>query len=799
MMDLVRLPAAAGVPPTGRFMRVLRDIAMGRGPAGLPGRLALIVVILMISGVAVLAATPPAIRVVLDRNYPPYSFVSHDGRLQGIAVDQWNAWQRQTGIKVELQALDWAEAVGQMRAGGFDVIDLIVETEERRGYLDFTPPYAWIEADIFFRIPISGLTNLDTLRGFPVGVMAGDQHIDKLRAAGITTLVPFPNCEAMVAAAKERKINVFIADAGPGHYFLNKAGIEAEFRHSTPVFRDGLQRAVRKGNSGLLRTVTQGFAAIPPDELKRIDEKWFGRTVESYRQYLVYAGWFALGASGLIAVLVGWNRTLRMKVLQRTAALTESERRFRQIAENIDEAVWLATADLSQTLYVSPAYEAVWERARADLDGNPRSPAAELHPIDRARVLEAIEQGSDRGFEVEYRVVRKDGSVRWIRERGFPIQDEAGRAYRIAGIVEDITARKAAADVLRQAEDRMRLLIDTIPTLAWSIRPDGAVDFVNRPWLDYTGLSLDAVVTEPGQVIHPEDRIRVMTAWQADMAAERPFEAEMRLRRADGEYRWFLVRTAPLRDEHGGIVKWFGASVDLHDRREAEHSVRQRKQQLHELIRRLHTAREEEAKRIARELHDDLGQQLTALRLQLDTLDLFLSAATPEQRAQIASMHALVTHTIERVQSIAGELRLGHLDLLGLTAAIDWQLKEFSRRSAISCRVTRLDEIAHLSDAQNTAVYRILQEALTNIVRHAHATQVEVSLQAQPHQLTLEVRDNGCGITAAELSDHRSIGLLGMHERAQIVGGSVTITAGPDGGTRVSVKIPLAQPPRVLA
>jgi signal transduction histidine kinase len=183
--------------------------------------------------------------------------------------------------------------------------------------------------------------------------------------------------------------------------------------------------------------------------------------------------------------------------------------------------------------------------------------------------------------------------------------------------------------------------------------------------------------------------------------------------------------------------------------------------------------------------------------MELDGLEVNLAGATPHQRAQIARMRMVVNHTIEVVQEISGELRLGQLDVLGLTAAIDWQLKEFSRRSGIPCQVTRLDEITNLSDAQSTAVFRILQEILTNIVRHAGATGVEIGLLAGPDQLALKVRDNGRGITAAELSDRKAIGLLGMRERAQIIGGDVTITGGAGAGTTVLVRIPLHQTARL--
>lgn len=351
--------------------------------------------------------------------------------------------------------------------------------------------------------------------------------------------------------------------------------------------------------------------------------------------------------------------------------------------------------------------------------------------------------------------------------------------------------QRAAA--FEESEHRIRLLIDTIPTMAWSVRPDGAVDFINQRWLDYTGLSMEEELNEPARAMHPDDLAGAMEKWLAAMAAGDLFEDEMRLRRADGEYRWFLVRTAPLRDRNGKIIKWFGASVDIEDRKKAAEALRRSEQRLQALVGRLNTVREDEAKRIARELHDVLGQRLTALNMELADLETKLVDATPSQRAQIARINTAVDQTIEVVQELSSELRLGQLDVLGLTAAIEWQLKEFSRRSKIPCNVTRLDEIANLSDARNTAVFRILQEALTNIVRHAGATEVEVSLQSGPSQLVLKVRDNGRGITAAELNDRKAIGLLGMRERAQIVGGDFKIMGRAGVGTTVLVTIPLLQ------
>ncbi|HLY61477.1 MAG TPA: PAS domain S-box protein [Terriglobia bacterium] len=139
-------------------------------------------------------------------------------------------------------------------------------------------------------------------------------------------------------------------------------------------------------------------------------------------------------------------------------------------------------------------------------------------------------------------------------------------------------------DQLRKNEDRLRQIIDTIPTMAWSVRPDGVVDFLNQRWVDYSGLSLEQYVQEPTRPIHPDDIPRIMEKWQAGMAAGEPYEQEMRLRRADGEYRWFLVRTAPLRDQQGTIFKWYGVSIDIEDRKQANEELRQAEDRIRAIL-----------------------------------------------------------------------------------------------------------------------------------------------------------------------------------------------------------------------
>src|SRR6185503_8895452 len=157
------------------------------------------------------------------------------------------------------------------------------------------------------------------------------------------------------------------------------------------------------------------------------------------------------------------------------------------------------------------------------------------------------------------------------------LDDQRQGTERIGGasLAHEALESRRSDDTLRTSEDVLRMVIDTIPAMAWSVLPDGTVDFLNQRWMDYAGLSLQEYVKDPMQVIHPEDIPRVMEKWLIDMPAGRPYEDEMRLRRADGEYRWFLIRTVPLRDKQGNIVKWYGTSVDIEDRKRAEDALRE--------------------------------------------------------------------------------------------------------------------------------------------------------------------------------------------------------------------------------
>jgi len=190
-----------------------------------------------------------------------------------------------------------------------------------------------------------------------------------------------------------------------------------------------------------------------------------------------------------------------------------------------------------------------------------------FHPDDRLMEKWPAAMAAGKPFQTEARLRGTDGQYRWFLIRAVPLKDERGNIVKWYGLTVDIGD-------LKRAEDRVRLVINTIPTMVWTLRPDGTVDFVNQRSLDYSGLTLEEQLADPTSTLHPEDLPRVMEKWLADLATGEASEDEMRMRRADGEYRWFLIRTVPLRDEHGNVVKWYGVSIDIEDRKQAEEALR---------------------------------------------------------------------------------------------------------------------------------------------------------------------------------------------------------------------------------
>jgi signal transduction histidine kinase len=231
--------------------------------------------------------------------------------------------------------------------------------------------------------------------------------------------------------------------------------------------------------------------------------------------------------------------------------------------------------------------------------------------------------------------------------------------------------------------------------------------------------------------------------------------------------------------------------ADITDRKQAEEQLRTSREQLRELSLHLESTREEERTNVAREIHDELGQTLTGLKIDLSWLTKRLAGEQGLLPEKMKTMNELVDRAIQRVKKISGELRPGALDDLGIAAALEWQASEFEKIAEIKCEFSSDPEDIVLDSARSTAIFRIFQEALTNVARHAKATKVKATLREKTSKIVLRIRDNGKGIEKNQIDSPKAFGIMGMRERARALGGKVEITGSPGRGTTVAVSIPL--------
>jgi PAS domain S-box-containing protein len=390
------------------------------------------------------------------------------------------------------------------------------------------------------------------------------------------------------------------------------------------------------------------------------------------------------------------------------------------------------------------------------------------------------------------------GAALPIEANAAPIRDERDGIIGVVLTFRDITARKHSEEALRDSEERFHTFMNNSPVVAFIKDETGRYLFGNRAWAVQFGQGPEALLGKTDFDLWPEETARQFRhSDAAALQSDGPVEFTESGAHPDGSpWHWmvfkFLVRDAAGRRLVGGLA------LDITERKHAEEALKESRQQLRSLAAHLQSVREEERTRIAREVHDELGQLLTGFKMDLAWLDKRL-AGLPEHPVRaplidkVKTMSGLIDDMVRSVRKIAAELRPGVLDDLGLVAAMEWQAREFQARTGIECQYTSAVDAAPVNSDICTNVFRIFQETLTNVARHAGASRVTAHLSGGNGQLVLEVRDNGRGVTEAEKLNSHSFGLLGMRERAMMFGGGFQITGAPGQGTTVRVTVPVRE------
>ena len=398
--------------------------------------------------------------------------------------------------------------------------------------------------------------------------------------------------------------------------------------------------------------------------------------------------------------------------------------------------------------------------------------------------------------------VRADGSTYPIEFRlqrcgGVSGGNGDGMPQTVVAIGRDVSERLTATLMLHQSESRFRAIVSNTPGLVYQFRIHGNGD-IAFPYLSegchaLLGISAEVLQSDAGRflaLILPEDRPSYIADMTASAADKKSWNWVGRIWIEEWkDIKWINLRASP-RDLVDGGVQWEGIMTNVTQSKLEEAEVKQSRAQLAELSAHVETVKEQERTRIAREIHDDLGGNLTAIKMSLALLARRLPADA-QLLDKASYLDSLVDRTIESVHRISGDLRPSILDF-GLVAAIDWQAKEFEKQLGIACEFAANNKDIELHPDQATALFRIFQEALTNISKHANASRVQVELVRSSDCVRMQIVDNGRGIENADRLKSKSFGIRGMVERASGLGGDLSVTRGADCGSIVSVRVPLA-------
>jgi len=399
-----------------------------------------------------------------------------------------------------------------------------------------------------------------------------------------------------------------------------------------------------------------------------------------------------------------------------------------------------------------------------------------------------------------------------------------------------IRAREHTEKALSESESRLRMILDNNPYFMAVRDEDGVVLLANRRYAEFYGTTEDRIMGVPLKELHeavgmdPQELLQTLAADREVISSGAPMFGRERVFEQNGDLRWFRVSRIPVNMNGGNrcvlmiagemtrqiraeeamqrsheelerrveertadLVKAnddLKKAISAHEK--VEEALSDHRTKLQNLSAGLLSLLEEERTRISREVHDELGQSLTALKFDLSAMAKNLPEDQTVFDGKTGSMVKQVESILETVKKISRDLRPGILDDLGLPTAIEWQAKQFHERTGIPCRVALFPRDMEIDPERSTAIFRIFQEALTNVVRHARATDVKAALENRDGLLTLEVRDNGRGITQVQVSGSKSLGLIGIRERVRQLNGDVLIEGSPSAGTVIRVAIPAA-------
>lgn len=477
-------------------------------------------------------------------------------------------------------------------------------------------------------------------------------------------------------------------------------------------------------------------------------------------------------------------------------ALRESEAKYRTITENMKDVVWILDINTEHFTYISPSViklrgytpeEIMAENVNAALT---QESFESLKEITLQRTNEFLSnKGEIKYYTDQVEQPCKDGSTVWTEVvTNYHFNEQTGH-IEVHGVTRDLTKRKKIQDALIKSEERFRSTLDNMLEGCQILDSELKYIYINDAAEKHNHKSKDEMLGEKYNDIWPGiEETYVFSTIKKCLEKKESYQYENEFTFPDGTIGWFDLSIQPVPE---GV---FILSVDITQRKKVENEILNSREQLRALAASLEKLKEEERIHLSRELHDHLGQNLTGLKMDVAYLAKhFQKDKTIDRKSVIEKakgMSDLIDDLIKNVRKISSELRPNVLDYLGLVPAIEWQIEEFKKRTEINCIYKSNTKKIDLGMQINSSVFRIIQEAFTNVIRHSKATLVNFSIDEQSDAFYIKILDNGIGINIDEISNLRSLGVLGMKERTRNFNGKLHLENAQNGGTRLTLIIP---------
>lgn len=467
-----------------------------------------------------------------------------------------------------------------------------------------------------------------------------------------------------------------------------------------------------------------------------------------------------------------------------------------RMIEQANEGIWI----------MDTSFRVCWVNARAcGILGYPREDILGKTPFDflangqTESVMKLMEKAREGPLPVihERQFHHRDGSIIWALVNSSILTDSSGHHTGYLGMFMDITERKKAEQALRESEEKYHLLVENANE-GIIVAQDETIRFANKRTAEITGYSIEELVSSPFiDLIQPEDRKLVMGRYHNRLKGKKPPALyEFRILRKDSNSRWVDISSV--------LISWEGRPAtlnfltDVTERKKTEEKIKSHEQRFwaerEQFTRKLIQVQEEERKRIARELHDGAAQNLALILLEIDRLENSCEGLSERAAFSLARIREEIERTQQDIRRYSHELRPGVLDYLGLEAALESLVTDMNSRNMLNANIRVEGRGMRLPDNMELALFRIAQEAMTNVWKHAAATRAEINLIYDPKRISLAISDNGKGFKVSPKtmpSATGGLGLIGMRERAQLIGADLRIKSAIGKGTSIFVKVPL--------